>query len=193
MHYQCGTNNRAPWWTFTAPANRRWDQVPRRSQRLLLGQPQPPWMPATQRKCMEAWHLKCHSHTTPEKKDVITLESNPSRGTKTFLSLYRTYLLCVRYYGILREQEPNDPMCFLDDVPYVGCRLTSMIFSTLSTYISRTVWWYQTKLIGRLWIFKVPFKWYQFWLDSLVVESIRSFSCGIMNRRFKKLLLQGGG
>ena len=34
------------------PANQRWDQVPGRSQRLLLGQPHPPWMPATQRKCI---------------------------------------------------------------------------------------------------------------------------------------------
>ena len=34
------------------PANQRWDQVPGRSQRLLLGLPHPPWMPPTQRKCI---------------------------------------------------------------------------------------------------------------------------------------------
>ena len=28
MHCHCGTNNRAPRWTFTDPANQRWDQVP---------------------------------------------------------------------------------------------------------------------------------------------------------------------
>ena len=37
MHCHCGTNNRAPRWTFMDPANQRWDQVPGRSQRLLLG------------------------------------------------------------------------------------------------------------------------------------------------------------
>ena len=39
------------------PANQRWDQVPGRSQRLLLGKPHPPWMPATQQRVyMKTWH-----------------------------------------------------------------------------------------------------------------------------------------
>ena len=59
------------------PANQRWDQVPGRSQRLLLGEPHPPWMPATTTKvyiwrldtgCGPKLYRKCHSHNTPGKR-----------------------------------------------------------------------------------------------------------------------------
>ena len=62
------------------PANQRWEQVPGRSQRLLLGYPHPPLMPSTQRK-LYIWRLdtgrwpalyrKCHSNNTPGKRHNI--------------------------------------------------------------------------------------------------------------------------
>ena len=71
------------------PANQRWDQVPRRSQRLLLGRSHPQWMPATQRKCIyggltldvERHYIGSVTVTTHQEKGIIILESNPSRGT----------------------------------------------------------------------------------------------------------------
>ena len=67
------------------PANQRWDQVPGRSQRLLLGSPHPPWMPATQRKCryeglaldLDGHYIESVTATTHQEKGIITLESNP--------------------------------------------------------------------------------------------------------------------
>ena len=71
------------------PAHQRWDQVPGRSQRLLLGWPHPPWMPATQRKCIygglkldvDRHYIESVTATTHQEKGIITLESNPSQGT----------------------------------------------------------------------------------------------------------------
>ena len=71
------------------PANRRWEKVPGRSQRLLLGQPHPPWMlPIPKKGICGGLTLDVNQHyigsvtaTTHQEKGIITLESNPSRGT----------------------------------------------------------------------------------------------------------------
>ena len=73
-------------WT---PVNQRRDQAPGRSQSLLPGQPHPPWMPATQRKWIhggptldvDRHYIGSVTATTYQEKGIITLESNPSRGT----------------------------------------------------------------------------------------------------------------
>ena len=71
------------------PANQRWDQVPGRSQRLLLSYPHPPRMHATQRNCIyggltldvDRHYIVSISATAHQIKGIIILESNPSRGT----------------------------------------------------------------------------------------------------------------
>ena len=58
------------------PAKQRWDQVPGRSQRLPLGQQNPPWTPATQRKCIyesptpdeDRHYIGSVTATTPQEK-----------------------------------------------------------------------------------------------------------------------------
>ena len=81
MHCHCGTNNRAPRLTFTDPCK------PEVRQGAQEKSASPAWC---RHECesvyMEDWNWmstdtrKCHSHTTPGK-GIITLETNPSRGT----------------------------------------------------------------------------------------------------------------
>ena len=83
-------------WT---PANQRWDQVPGRNQRLLLGSPHPPWMPATQRKCIyggltldvDRHYIGRVTATTHQEKGIITLESNPPPPQGTVLPAIQSY------------------------------------------------------------------------------------------------------
>ena len=91
MHCHCGTNNRAPRWTFTDPckpevrpgarevsASPAWLAAPvinaHDTTKVYI------WMLDT--GCGPTLHVyrKCHSHNTPGK-GIITLESNPSRAT----------------------------------------------------------------------------------------------------------------
>ena len=89
MHCHCGTNNRAPRWTSTDPckpevrpgvreesASPAWLAAPamnaRDTTKVYI------WRPDT--GCGPTLYRKCHSHNTPGK-GIITLESNPSRGT----------------------------------------------------------------------------------------------------------------
>ena len=77
------------------PANQRWDQAPGRSQRPPPGQPHPPWMPATQRKCTQGGptldvvghYIGSVTATTHQEKGIITLESNPLQDALTCQSL----------------------------------------------------------------------------------------------------------
>ena len=90
MHCHCGTNNRAPRWTFTDPCKQEVRPGAREESAS------PAWLAASAMNSRDTtkvyiWRLgpgcgpllyrKCHSHSTPRKKGVITLESNPSRGT----------------------------------------------------------------------------------------------------------------
>ena len=89
MHCHCGTNNKAPRWTFTDPckpevrpgareesASPTWLAAPamntRDTTKVYI------WRLATARG--PTLYRKCHSHNTPGKY-IITLESNPSWGT----------------------------------------------------------------------------------------------------------------
>ena len=94
MHCHCGTNNRAPRWTFTNPCK------PEVRPGAREESASPAWLAApamnardtTKEYMYVVWRLdtgcgptlyrKCHSHNTPEKS-IITLESNPSRGNCT--------------------------------------------------------------------------------------------------------------
>ena len=89
MYCHCGTNNRAPRWTFTDPckpevrpgareesASPAWRAAPamnaRDTTKVYI------WRLET--GCGPTLYRKCHSNNTPGK-GIITLESNPSRGT----------------------------------------------------------------------------------------------------------------
>ena len=89
MHCHCGTNNRAPRWTFTDPCK------PEVRPGAREESASPAWLAAPAMNARDTtkvyiWRLdtgcgltlyrKCHSHNTPGK-GIITLESNPSRGT----------------------------------------------------------------------------------------------------------------
>ena len=89
MHCHCGTNNRAPRWTFTDPCK------PEVRPGAREESASPVWLAAPAMNAQNTtkvyiWRLvtgcgptlyrKCHSHNTP-RKDMITLESNPSWGT----------------------------------------------------------------------------------------------------------------
>ena len=89
MHCHCGTNNRAPRWTFTDPCKpevRPGAQEESASSAWLAA----PAMNARDTTKVYIWRFdtgcgptlyrKCHSHNTPGK-GIITRESNPSRGT----------------------------------------------------------------------------------------------------------------
>ena len=89
MHCHCGTNNRVPRWTFADP----WEPEVRPGAREESASPAwlaAPAMNARDTTKVYIWWLdtgcgttlyrKCHSHNTPGK-GIITLESNPSRGT----------------------------------------------------------------------------------------------------------------
>ena len=86
MHRNCGTNNRAPRWTFTDSCITEVGPGAREESAS------PAWLAApavTQRKCIyEGLTLDVDRHyvgsvtaTTHQEKGIITLESNPSRGT----------------------------------------------------------------------------------------------------------------
>ena len=87
MHCHCGTNKRAPWWTFTDPckpevrpgareesASPAWLAAPAMNAldktKVFI------WRPDTGRGL--TLYRKCHSHNTQGKRHN-TLESNPSR------------------------------------------------------------------------------------------------------------------
>ena len=89
MHRHCGTNNRAPRWTFADPCKPEVRPGARKESAS------PPWLAAPAMNACDTtkvyiWRLdtgcgptlyrRWHSHSTPGK-GIITLESNPSRGT----------------------------------------------------------------------------------------------------------------
>ena len=89
MHRHCGTNNRAPRWTFTDPckpevrpgareesASPAWLAAPAINARNTTNV----YILRLDTGCGPTLYRKYHSHNTPEK-GIITLESNPSRGT----------------------------------------------------------------------------------------------------------------
>ena len=89
MHCHCGTNNRAPWWTFTDPC--KLEVRPG----ALEESASPAWLAApvinardTTKGIFGGLTLDVDRHyrgsvtaTTNQEKGIITLESNPSRGT----------------------------------------------------------------------------------------------------------------
>ena len=89
MHCHCGNNNRAPRWTFTDPLQTRVRPGAREESASPPGQPHPPRMPATQLKYIygglkldvDQHYIGSVTATTHQEKGIITLESNPSRGT----------------------------------------------------------------------------------------------------------------
>ena len=90
MHCNCGTNNRAPRWTFTYPCKPE-VRLGAREESASPAWLAAPSMNARDTTKMYIWRLdtvcglalyrKCHSHNTPGKKGLITLESNSSRET----------------------------------------------------------------------------------------------------------------
>ena len=89
MHCHCGTNNRVPRRTFTDPCK------PEVRPGAREESASPAWLAAPAMNALDTtkvniWRLdtgcgttlyrKCHSHNHQEK-GIITLESNPSRGT----------------------------------------------------------------------------------------------------------------
>ena len=87
MYCHCGTNNRAPRWTFTDPCK---PEVRPGAQEESVS---PAWLPAPAMKAFDTTKgiyggltLDVDRHyigsvTTHQEKGIITLESNPSRGT----------------------------------------------------------------------------------------------------------------
>ena len=90
MHCHCGTNNRAPRWTFTDPCKL---EVRPGAREVSLS---PAWLatPATNahdttkvyiygglRLGVDRHYIGSLTATTHQEKGIITLESNPSRGT----------------------------------------------------------------------------------------------------------------
>ena len=91
MHCHCGTNNRAPRWTFTDPckpevrpgarkesASPAWLATPAMNARNTTNV----YIWRLETGCWPTLYRKFHSHNTPGK-GIITLESNPSRGNCT--------------------------------------------------------------------------------------------------------------
>ena len=86
----CGTNNRAPRWTFTYPCK------PEMRPGAREDSESPAWLAApainacvTQKVCIWRLDTVCgltlyrkFTATTHQEKGIITLESNPSRGTE---------------------------------------------------------------------------------------------------------------
>ena len=91
MHCHCGTNNRAPRWTFTDPckpevrplrcpgvvsvsclASRTRHECPRQNESVLYGD---------LKLDVDRRFIVSVTVTTHQEKAIITLESNPSRGT----------------------------------------------------------------------------------------------------------------
>ena len=85
MHRHCGTTIEHQGRHLWTSANQRWDQMPGRSQRLLLGQPHPPWMSVSQRKCIyggptldvDRHYIGSVTATTHQEKGIITLSRTP--------------------------------------------------------------------------------------------------------------------
>ena len=85
MHCHCGTNNRAPRWTFTYLC------TPEVRPGARKESASPAWLAAPAMNArdttkvylyMEAWHWTwTDTATAQHEKGIITLESNPSRGT----------------------------------------------------------------------------------------------------------------
>ena len=90
MHCHCGTNNRAPWWTFTDPCK------PEVRPGAREESASPAWLAAPAMNARDTtkvykWRLDTGcgptllgsvTSTTHQEKGIITLESNPSRGTE---------------------------------------------------------------------------------------------------------------
>ena len=85
MHCHCGTNNGAPPWTFTEP----WKPEVRPGARKDSASPA--WLAAPAMNVrdttkgltldMDGHYIESVTATTHQEKGIITLESNPSRGT----------------------------------------------------------------------------------------------------------------
>ena len=89
MHFHCGINNRAPRWTFMDPykpevrsgareesASPAWLAAPAMNARDTTEV----YILRLDTGCGPTLYRKCHSHHNPGN-GIITLESNPSRGT----------------------------------------------------------------------------------------------------------------
>ena len=90
MHHHCGTNNRAPWWTFKDPY--RPEVRPGAQEESAF----PAWLAAPTMNARDITKVYIYggltldvdqhyignvTATTHQEKGIITLESNPSRGT----------------------------------------------------------------------------------------------------------------
>ena len=89
MHCHCGTNNRAPRWTFTDPCK------PEVRPGAREESASPAWLAALDMNArdttkgihggltldMDRHNIEGVTATTHQEKGIITLESNPSRGT----------------------------------------------------------------------------------------------------------------
>ena len=90
MHCHCGTNNRAPLWTFTNHCK------PEVRPGVQEESASPAWLAASAINARDTTIVYIHVHggltldvdyiesvtaTTHQEKGIITLESNPSRGT----------------------------------------------------------------------------------------------------------------
>ena len=89
MHCHFGTNNRAPWWTFTDPCK------PEVRPSAREESASPAWLAAPAMDARDTtkgiyggltldmdWHyIESVTATTQQEKGIITIESNPSRGT----------------------------------------------------------------------------------------------------------------
>ena len=111
MHRHCGTNNRAPRWTFTDLCKPE-VRPSAREESASLAWLTAPDMNARDTAKLYIWRIdagcrptlyrKCHSHNTPGK-GIMTLESNPSQGTvlPTPHRKRKTYRLILRIKGKL--------------------------------------------------------------------------------------------
>ena len=85
MHCHCGTNNRAPRWTFTDPCK------PEVRPGVQEESASPAWLAAPAMNARDTYegltlyvnryYIGRVTATTHQEKGIITLESNPSRGT----------------------------------------------------------------------------------------------------------------
>ena len=93
MHFHCGTNNRAPRWTFTDPCKPEVRPGAREESAspALLAAPAMNARDTTNVYTYEGLTLDVDGHyigsvtaTTHQEKGIIPLESNPSRGTANY-------------------------------------------------------------------------------------------------------------
>ena len=116
MHCHCGTNNRAPRWTFTFtdPCN------PEVRPGAREESASPAWLAAPAMNARDTtklyiWRLdtwcgptlyrKWHSHNTPGK-GIISIESNPSRGT-VLAAQHGKWNKCDKNVSILKYRKKN--------------------------------------------------------------------------------------